>query len=208
MERERERARLVLNAAKASAAAAQAVLAFFEIETRVTMKADAFGVDDFAIKPEGLAHLGTVAGSDQGLPTQPWTGLISQPTQFTDFSTDNDIDRMKQEEEFAVRRRLPNIAKQYNHYKQMSTSQGEKDNTAYEHPVIVDFDGYARMTERKINGNSQAQKHFVSQSSDERLREGLVEKVNADASILSSERDEHSARQSKGNCGAGTLGGK
>ena len=114
---------------------------------------------------------------------------------------------MKQEEP-AVRPRLPNVVKQHNHYEQMSTSQGEKDNTAYEHPVIVDFDGYARMTERKIDGNSKVQKHFVSQFSDERLREGLVGKVNADASILSSERDEHSARQSKGNCGAGTLGGK
>ena len=208
MERERERARLVLNAAKASAAAAQAELALFEIETRVTMKADAFGVEDFVIKPEKLAHLGTVTGSNQGLPTQPSTGLISQPSQFTDFSTDNDIDRMKQEEEHAVRRRLPNTVKHHNHYEQMSTSQGEKDNTAYEHPVIVDFDGYARMTERKFEGNSQVQKHFVSQSSDECLREGLVEKANADASILSSERDEHSARQSKGNCGAGDLEGK
>ena len=210
MERERKRARLVLNAAKASAAAAQAELALFEIEDSVATNSVGSGTEEVTVKPEKLASLESVTGSKQGLLTEPPAGLNSTPAQFIDLTMDDDVDNdnVKQEEEPAERLRLPVILEQHNHSEQMPTSQSEKDNTVCENDVKVGLNGYATMTERNIDRNSEVQQYSVRQSSAVSVKEGLPEEVSADASILSSERDEHSERNSKGNCGARDLEGK
>ena len=173
------------------------------------MESDGFETEEITVKPEKLAPLEAVTGSQQALLTEPSTGLVSNPAQFIDLTMDDDVDsdNVKQEEP-AHCLKLPGVFEQHNHFEQMSTSQSEKDNTVCKNAVKVGFNGYGTMTVRKTDSNTEVQQYSVRHSSDEPVKEGPPEDVSADASVLSSEHDEHSERNSKGNCRAGDLEGK
>jgi hypothetical protein len=76
-----------------------------------------------------------------------------------------------------------------------------------QHPkklLLFDLDEYATMTEVDVGCNPQVEQHH---STDEHLKEGLLEEVNADASMPDADDDEYNSGKSRGNCRARDLEG-